>query len=140
MKGSFPIGAFAAVLLLALTSGASADPVEEALSRGEFLYRMHCAACHGSEGRGDGPVARELRTSPSDLTVLRDEAGTFPAERARRFIDGREFLGGHGSREMPIWGLTFQQRSRPGEQEGEVAGRIDDLVQYLRSIQRAREN
>ncbi len=140
MNGSSLFGAFALAVLLALTSGASDDFVEEALTRGEFLYRMHCAACHGSDARGDGPVAQELRTRPSDLTLLRDETGAFPAERARRFIDGRELLGGHGSREMPIWGLTFQQRSRPGEQEEEVAGRIDDLVRYLHSIQRAQED
>jgi mono/diheme cytochrome c family protein len=108
---------------------------EDAVSRGEVLYRAHCAACHGSAAHGDGPVAGELKTPPTDLTWLRDDAGAFAADRSRRFIDGREEVRGHGSREMPIWGLTFQDWSRPEEQEDEVAGRIDDLVHYLRSIQ-----
>src|SRR6266542_3528022 len=32
------------------------------------LYERHCAFCHGSEGRGDGPVAGRLPTPPADFT------------------------------------------------------------------------
>lgn len=140
MKRSFPVGALAAALLIALASGAGADAAEDAVARGEFLYRAHCAACHGGEARGDGPVAPDLRTPPSDLTRLRDDGGSFPAEQVHRVIDGRELASGHGSREMPIWGLTFQQTGLAREQEHEVSGRIDDLVEYLDSIQRAVED
>ncbi|MDH3405147.1 MAG: cytochrome c [Acidobacteriota bacterium] len=141
MRRSLPFGRLGVALLvagpaLALPARGGAADASEALARGEFLYRAHCASCHGVGGHGDGPVAEDLRTRPSDLTRLSDGSGTFPAERARRSIDGRELLGGHASREMPIWGLTFQERSRPGEQEDEVAGRLDDLLEYLRSIQR----
>jgi mono/diheme cytochrome c family protein len=32
------------------------------------LYERHCAFCHGSEGRGDGPAAARLPTPPADFT------------------------------------------------------------------------
>ena len=31
------------------------------------LYQAQCAACHGPEGRGDGPAAASLEPSPSDF-------------------------------------------------------------------------
>ncbi len=42
------------------------DP--QAIARGKVLYRQHCQACHGNEGRGDGPVAAGLSHPPADLT------------------------------------------------------------------------
>jgi high-affinity iron transporter len=31
------------------------------------LFAQHCAACHGTEGRGDGPLAKGMEPAPSDL-------------------------------------------------------------------------
>jgi mono/diheme cytochrome c family protein len=31
---------------------------------GRQIYKQYCAACHGSDGRGSGPVARSLRKPP----------------------------------------------------------------------------
>jgi putative copper export protein/mono/diheme cytochrome c family protein len=36
---------------------------------GKTLFAQHCAACHGEEGRGDGPAAQGLDPPPSDLTA-----------------------------------------------------------------------
>lgn len=40
------------------------------LSRGKALYAQHCAACHGTEGRGDGPAAKGLDPAPSSFHEL----------------------------------------------------------------------
>jgi len=40
-----------------------------AIARGAELYPEHCAACHGSDGRGDGPQAKSLPIPPADLTA-----------------------------------------------------------------------
>ena len=39
------------------------------VQQGEALFRTHCASCHGSEGRGDGPAAPALDGPPADLTA-----------------------------------------------------------------------
>jgi mono/diheme cytochrome c family protein len=38
--------------------------------KGPDLYRSHCAACHGPDGKGGGPVAPSMKARPSDLTAL----------------------------------------------------------------------
>jgi putative copper export protein/mono/diheme cytochrome c family protein len=40
-----------------------------AIERGAALYPEHCSACHGSDGRGDGPNAKSLPIPPADLTA-----------------------------------------------------------------------
>lgn len=40
------------------------------LARGKALYAKHCAACHGAEGRGDGPAAKGLEPAPSNFHDL----------------------------------------------------------------------
>ena len=38
-----------------------------AAERGGPLYAAYCAGCHGSQGRGDGPVATVIKVKPADL-------------------------------------------------------------------------
>jgi mono/diheme cytochrome c family protein len=40
----------------------------EAIARGRATYMTSCAACHGSQGRGDGPAAFALAAKPRDHT------------------------------------------------------------------------
>jgi putative copper export protein/mono/diheme cytochrome c family protein len=39
------------------------------VASGAALYRVHCAACHGPGGRGDGPARAGLPRLPADLTA-----------------------------------------------------------------------
>ena len=39
------------------------------LELGKEIYRSQCEPCHGTEGKGDGPAARFLETTPRDFTV-----------------------------------------------------------------------
>ncbi|MEX0830933.1 MAG: cytochrome c [Nitrospirales bacterium] len=36
--------------------------------KGKEVFRTHCLNCHGSQGRGDGPVADQLTPRPANLT------------------------------------------------------------------------
>lgn len=102
---------------------------------GAALYVEYCAVCHGSEARGGGPLAATLSIGPPDLRRMSVLAGgQFPAERVRRHIDGRDINPAHGSREMPIWGSVFK-RTRGAYGERRVEERLDNLVEYLRTIQ-----
>jgi mono/diheme cytochrome c family protein len=102
--------------------------------RGPDLFRAHCAACHGVDGKGSGPVAPSLKATVADLTVLaKRNGGKFPEERARRIISGNEpSLLPHGSREMPVWGPIFHQMEED-QDFGNV--RLKNLITYLESIQ-----
>jgi mono/diheme cytochrome c family protein len=102
--------------------------------RGPDLYHAHCAACHGPEGKGNGPAAAALKTKPADLTILaKNDGGKFPTARVQKFISGDDpSLLSHGSREMPVWGPIFHQIE--GDQDfGNV--RLQNLIKYLGSIQ-----
>src|SRR5579863_7414040 len=37
---------------------------------GREMFNTYCAACHGKEGRGDGPAAPALKKAPADLTTI----------------------------------------------------------------------
>ena len=102
--------------------------------RGPDLFHAHCAPCHGSDGKGNGPAAAALKTKPADLTVLaRNNGGTFPTERVRKFISGDDpSLSSHGSREMPVWGPIFHQVEED-QDFGNI--RLQNLIKYLVTIQ-----
>jgi mono/diheme cytochrome c family protein len=102
---------------------------------GRDSFDRYCAPCHGVGGRGDGPVATELKTRPADLTRLAGRNnGSFPAERVSAFVTGTgRSLPAHGTAEMPVWGPTF----RAFEADARVGERIKNLVAYLGTIQQA---
>jgi mono/diheme cytochrome c family protein len=103
----------------------------EDIDIGKTNYESNCAACHGPNGKG-GPVSAELRTRPSDLTLIaKRNGGVFPADVLYRIIDGRKTIRAHGTYEMPVWGLVFL-RSDP---EDVARKRILAIIAYLKSIQ-----
>ena len=119
-----------------LVVGCSSRYVEE--PSGREVYLRHCASCHGEFGKGDGPVAASLQRPPTDLTAIaRGAGGRFDERRVMQVIDGRALVAEHGPRNMPVWGVVFEE-----ELEGEpYAGytsllRSRNLTDYLRSIQR----
>jgi mono/diheme cytochrome c family protein len=123
-------------------SGGSGDDLaarREGAARGRVTYQVYCRSCHGDHGRGDGMVASVLKTPPTDLTGLaRTNGGELPSERVFQVIDGREDVAAHGSREMPVWGNAFRSPDGEGgeEEEAAIRTRIQDLVDYLTSIQK----
>ncbi len=102
---------------------------------GAALFRAHCASCHGSSGRGDGPVAQFLKIPPADLTqIAKQSRGAFPAAEMTRIIDGRQRVRTHGDSRMPVWGDAFSQ-SLTHADEALVRQKIEALVKYLQGIQ-----
>jgi len=132
------IGTILAGALLAVPAVADATEQVEVIGKKEFV--KNCAACHGPEGKGNGPVAQYLKTAPPSLTTLkRRNEGEFPLERVYNIIDGRIEVRGHGSREMPVWGEIYRFEGTanfgPFLSEDYVRGRILELVFYVNSIQ-----
>ena len=110
-------------------------------SYGEAEYFNSCAACHGAEGRGDGPMAELLVKKPADLTLLQaNNGGAFPYNRVYSTIDGRFQVPSHGMREMAVWGREFLEVDKEtfGEKSGEIVTeeRIHELTNYIQTLQR----
>jgi mono/diheme cytochrome c family protein len=41
---------------------------DESIARGKYFYEINCFVCHGTQGRGDGPVGRKfIEKAPVDL-------------------------------------------------------------------------
>jgi len=104
---------------------------------GRGFFQQYCSGCHGPEGKGDSPFAAYLKVPPPDLTMIsKRRGGTFPETEVAEIIEGRRVLAGHGSREMPSWGLRFGETApeSPAKQAS-ARGQVVVLVAYLRSIQ-----
>lgn len=103
---------------------------------GASIFRHYCAACHGLDGRGNGPVSEALKRKVPDLTrlSLRNHS-SFPAIHVRTVIMFGEddLLPAHGSKEMPIWGPIFHEIEFD-QDLGNV--RLENVTEYLESIQR----
>lgn len=101
---------------------------------GRQMYKEYCAACHGSDGKGRGPVAASLRKPPPDLTTLaKRHGGNFPEEYVAHVLRFGPGFSAHGSSEMPVWGPIFQNLENYNE--AAVRQRIKNLCEYLESIQ-----
>jgi mono/diheme cytochrome c family protein len=116
---------------------ADSGAVVGSVSRGRVSYRIYCASCHGPAAHGDGPVSGYLKIPPKDLALLaKANGGTFPEAKIFAAIDGRSVVPSHGPRDMPVWGLSFQETGKNGSQEREVQERIADLVEFIKTIQK----
>jgi mono/diheme cytochrome c family protein len=103
---------------------------------GASIFANYCAACHGLDGRGNGPVSKALKQEVPDLTRLSlRNNGAFPAIHVRTVITfgADELLAAHGSKKMPIWGPTFHEIEFD-QDLGNV--RLENVTKYLESIQR----
>jgi len=125
-------------LVLAAAAGfALAQTFEPLDLSGEELFMRYCAACHGADARGTGPVARTMSKAVPDLTRLASAAGgEFPAMAIREAIDGRSMAISHGTRQMPVWGYEFwveEGADRVAEQTAREM--INRIVGYVETIQ-----
>ena len=116
---------------------------------GKAEYQNSCAACHGIDGKGTGPVADALTPRPADLTKMaKKNGGVFPVGRLYDSIDGRLEIRSHGARDMPIWGQRFSPPPAPVshptgpyfidpvyDREPIIRARILSVIDYLYRIQ-----
>ena len=68
MVGLFVIAVLGGLLIGKKSTPKNPSP-EQSSSRGPFLYQGMCASCHGSEGRGDGVSAQNLKSAPRDFSL-----------------------------------------------------------------------
>ena len=120
---------------LAQTTGPRNPPLVIRSLAGRDLFELYCAACHGHDGKGNGPAVTALKAPPPDLTLLaRRNGGTFPRQRVgQRVTNGADVLTpAHGSSEMPVWGPVFRGLD-PSDTLMKI--RIANVVEYVESMQ-----
>ena len=114
---------------------------EQQIAEGKRAYLRTCASCHGTDGRGDGPVAPTLRVRPTDLTRLASRhGGTFPRAHVEDVVTGASPITAHGTSDMPVWRITFGPTSSGAAAAAALRRRrwLNGLVDYLETIQEAR--
>ena len=102
------------------------DPA--AVAAGRALFATHCVACHGLEGRGDGPLARSQMPPPADLT----------AEHLLEHADGELFWWlGHGI-DLPPGDLPSASDGAPRQSMPGFGAVLDErsiweLIDFIRA-------
>jgi mono/diheme cytochrome c family protein len=103
-------------------------------TNGKVMYSDYCAMCHGMDGRGNGPVASELRNPPSDLTLQsRNNHGRYPQTHIAAVLEFGTRPQAHRTVLMPVWGpiLGKMDQANPAE----TMLRINNLSRYVESLQ-----
>ena len=132
--------------LLAITMGltwtAAHAQDDKKVDIGKSEYINSCAACHGEEGKGDGPLAGIIETRIPDLTTLAQRNdNVFPMARVYEIIDGTAEVQAHGSREMPVWGQRYgieaaeQFYDFEYDSESVIRARILAVAEYIYRLQ-----
>ncbi len=72
-----------------------ANPVladEVSLQRGQILYTIHCALCHGHGGLGDGPIAEYYENDPPPELIGRNISAQFDGALYRTITLGQKSM------------------------------------------------
>lgn len=102
---------------------------------GVEMYNAYCAACHGTDGKGNGPAASAMKKPPTNLTTLTQlNAGKYPELKVVVAIKGDSANPAHGSNEMPVWGQVFRDSVSHGS-HSDVQMRIANLTAYVKGLQ-----
>lgn len=132
---SFRLMICAAFFACVICSAQKPDPTRLIDSmEGPALYKAYCATCHGTDGKGIGPMTEWLKVKTPDLTRISAREGSkFPLARVQKIISGEENItAGHGTREMPVWGPIFSQVSRD-QDLGRM--RVYNLAKFIEKMQ-----
>lgn len=109
------------------------------LELGRTTFAGACAACHGAEAQGNGPMAELIAIPVPDLTRIgARNGGEFPWLKVVHLIDGRTGLRGHGG-PMPLFGALFAgdtaAADAPDGTPVITSARVLALTDYLAALQ-----
>ena len=130
-----------ALLFAVCAVGAGGNPAQDQdkeqlpanyVPSGGQIYKQYCAACHGTDAKGHGPVRRSLRLPAPDLTTLtKRHGGKFPYAYVTGVLRFAPGVPSHGSGSMPMWGPLFEYYYNKSSAEQ----RIQNVSDYLASLQ-----
>jgi len=118
----------------------AADPPKQGWSFGKDQYNARCAPCHGANGKGGGPAAKQVGATVPDITTYaKRNGGKFPVELAWQKIDGRP-ASFDTERSMPVWGRDFRHQAianmgPTSQPESYVAAEIYAIIEHMKGMQ-----
>ena len=95
-------------------------PTAQSVEAGQDLYKKNCVPCHGTDAKGDGPVAKNMNPKPADLTVSKLAHGSTDGEIFTNIKDGI----GQAPQKMKAFGNKLSDQD------------IWNIVNYIRSLQK----
>jgi len=111
--------------------------LDDIVGKKDFI--SYCGSCHGTDGKGDGPIVDYIKRKPLDLTQLtKSNNGHFPFERIWGVFDGSYTFAEHGTSEMPIWGYRFVQEGQHNNETDistKARAKALNIILYLQVIQ-----
>jgi mono/diheme cytochrome c family protein len=128
------------IFLIASSNLSIAEEVKNVMDIvGKKEFVTYCGSCHGSNGKGDGPIVHFLERKPPDLTLLsKNNGGAYPFERIWGVFDGSYVFAEHGTSEMPIWGYRFVQEAQQQNDSNisaKARAKALNIILYLQVIQ-----
>lgn len=120
-SGGFPKSAAAFI-----TVKNPVPPTSSNIARGKTLFLQNCAFCHGTQGKGNGPVGNVFMPHPPNLA--RKKLGNVPVEDPVKLTDGQLFYYltmGPGT--MPSFATRLTNKER------------FEIIDFLRSLQKKQE-
>jgi mono/diheme cytochrome c family protein len=76
---------------------------------GAHMFKDYCAACHGVDGKGNGPAVVFLKAPPPDLcTMAQRNKEKYPAGKVVYMLNFGPGSQAHGALDMPTWGPLFR--------------------------------
>ena len=126
-----------AVLLAVVSRPAAAASLaaKKILDSGKQEFAENCASCHGTDGKGGGPMAGKLVKPPKDLTAIEAaNGGHFPFWLVFDLVAGETQVAGHDTHQMPEFYASLKSQDfKPGYAPAEL--RLLCVIHYLESIQ-----
>jgi mono/diheme cytochrome c family protein len=74
-------------------NNSDAAVTQEARTQASEIFENRCAACHGMEGRGDGPAAANLKPKPADFHSPKWQKSITNDRIARAIVHGGGSVG-----------------------------------------------
>ncbi len=86
-------------------------------TKGKALYEKHCMACHGPQGKGDGPAGKMLKPPAADFTSA--------ASKTKSKADYKGIVeNGKPGTAMVAWKSQLSQSER------------DDVIEYVMTLRK----
>lgn len=82
----------------------------EAATSGKTIFETQCAACHGAQGRGDGPAAAALNPQPANLADRKMLESLSDGYLFWRVSEGGAMAPFNSA--MPAWKATLSEEQR----------------------------